>query len=87
MPLYDYMCRECETFQEDVFNSIAKRESNAPGCEECGEPMELVLASPSFKIMDSFRERLNKNYDKHRNQVRKGEAKPNSIDRYRGNIG
>lgn len=87
MPLYDYTCLKCGTEVKDVRKSIEGRMSDAPICEKCNKQMKLLVASPSFKIMDSFRERLNKNYDKHKAKVKAGEAQPNSIDRHRGNIG
>lgn len=87
MPLYDYYCPVCGRELEDVRRSIENRDGAGILCE-CGNVgMNLKLASPSFKIDDSFREKLNKNYDKHKERVKAGLAKPNSIDRKKGNIG
>jgi len=84
MPFYDYACLKCGA-EVEAMRSIEKRKEG-PKCE-CGTPMKLLVSSPSFKVMDSFRERLNKNYDKHKAKVKSGEAKPNSVDKYSGNIG
>jgi putative FmdB family regulatory protein len=83
MPFYDYMCLKCGNEQE-VLRSIATRRA---GPECCGKTMKLLVSSPAFKINSTFQERLNKGYDKHKERVEQGLAKPNSIDRKKGNIG
>jgi len=84
MPFYDYACLKCGA-EVEAMRSIENRKKG-PECE-CGTPMKLLVSSPSFKIDSSFRERLNANYDKHKERVKAGLAKPNSIDRKKGNIG
>lgn len=85
MPFYDYMCLKCGT-EKEARRSIATRRAG-PKCEECKTVMKLLVASPAFKIDNTFQERLNKGYSEHKDRVKAGTAKPNSIDRKKGNIG
>lgn len=84
MPFYDYVCLKCGT-EVEARRSIATRRAG-PQCE-CGERTKLLVASPAFKIDNTFQERLNRGYDKHKDRVKQGLAEPNSIDKTRGNIG
>ena len=43
MPLYDYVCKECDTMFE-TFNSMANRAS-AP-CPKCGKECAMKLTAP-----------------------------------------
>jgi len=84
MPFYDYACLKCGA-EVEAMRSIANR-MEGPKCE-CGTPMKLLVSSPAFKIDNTFQERLNKGYKEHQDRVKQGLAKPNSIDKHRGNIG
>ncbi len=39
--IYDHRCSHCGTERDNVFNSVAERNSNAPVC--CGEHMAIVI--------------------------------------------
>jgi putative FmdB family regulatory protein len=84
MPFYDYICLKCGT-EEEHLRSIEERH-NAPSCR-CGANMKLLVSSPAFKIDSTFSERLNSNYKKHKDRVKAGLTKPNSIDKKKGSIG
>ena len=84
MPFYDYVCLKCGEEEEHLW-SIEERH-NAPDCR-CGASMKLLVSSPAFKIDNTFQERLNKGYSDHKDRVKQGLAKPNSIDKTKGNIG
>ncbi len=55
MPFYDYKCKDCGDVEEHL-RSIEER-NEAPSCHCSGE-MELQVASPAFKIDNTFQERL-----------------------------
>lgn len=47
MPLYSYRC--CDRSQ-DAFNSVDARDTGAPACGECGQPMARQLSAPMVQV-------------------------------------
>jgi len=49
MPLYKFKCKDCESIQDDVFQSFS---DPAPDCE-CGGRMERMVALVAFKVWNT----------------------------------
>ena len=48
MPMYDFLCKECNLFVEDEFFKIA--DEKIIRCSECGERMEqVILSAPGLR--------------------------------------
>lgn len=46
MPMYEFRCKECETFE--LILTDLKDDTPAPLCKECGKPMVRQIGTPSF---------------------------------------
>lgn len=44
MPIFDFHCEKCNTSTE----KLVKHNDPAPKCDNCGEQMSKVLATPAF---------------------------------------
>ena len=47
MPIFDYLCKSCETITEDV---LVKRFDEVQHCKECGTELNRLLSRPAFKF-------------------------------------
>ena len=46
MPIYDYICKECQTLKKDIL--VSSFDALSPRCERCGKLMKKLIGTPSF---------------------------------------
>lgn len=69
MPVYEYECRRCGTFQE--FRAMEARAADA-ACPDCGRPSARVLSVPRLALMDAGRRQAHTVNERSRHEPRVG---------------
>jgi putative FmdB family regulatory protein len=49
MPIFDYLCKDCETITEDV---LVKRFDTVTHCDKCGAELKRLLSRPAFQFKE-----------------------------------
>ena len=47
MPIFDYLCKQCEVIEENV---LVKKFDDVNHCKKCGTELHRLMSRPAFKF-------------------------------------